>query len=317
MDYFDINTLRNQIITQSKKYNRFKTDNYSLLQECIIKDINIKKMTVTVFIPSTSSKLYNVLIGTNIIGSKTFIKSMPSIGDRGIVALSSNQPAILTSMIPDILTDNDLMEGELKLGNKDLFFKIYQSDSAIIKTSKSFFSFDDGIHTEMVNEKKITGNGVDIHYNTNKNNEFMGYEKELYFESQQKDYQKTKDYFLKDNLINEEKSKETILQNHELLNKLNELVEVSSNTSIDLGKDDANQKLLEFKNKIMNFVSEGFVRSLTIEKGDSPDNIKDSKVFLISYKENMEEKSSISFYKNGTIKIKCKDFIIEKEDSND
>jgi len=316
MNYSEINETRRQINENIQTFNRFKKDTNAATLICKVESINESKMTVNISIPSTSSLMKDVLIGTNIIGSDMSFKMFPTIKQIGVVLISSQHKPILIATIPDSLTDETLLTGEARIGNDNVFLKLSKDHSLSLKALNSMLSMRDGEVKISTKNELLEGDGFSRSYKENLNNVNMGSSKEIFFNTSKKNYQKDKTAFINNSEIDSSTKTEVINDSITLINKLGSLIEVveNFNNNIELGDSASIEKLKELKNNIVtNYNSDIETESLTVEKGDTEYNLQGNIAFSVKYKKDNIEKGSFYFNKDGTIKIKCKDFIVEKE----
>lgn len=315
MGAFEINLLRNNIDQQSQRYNRFKIDDYTRTLECIVTGVNAENMTVSILVPTLSSKFNNVLIGNNIIGSTSMIL-LPKENQKGLVLMSSSHNPVFLCTIPDKTTSNSIAGGEYKVGNEECSLNIRKDNSLSIKALNSVMSLRSGKIKEIAKETEISSYGFSSINKSNENSRNIGSGQEVFFEAKEYYYYKSKEDFKKDDDINSELESKVLLENDELMTKFNGLLELMDdfNNNTNLGDESSISSLKSLRGKILNeYSSSSFNTSLYIEKGDTEANIKNGNIFSVTYNENGKKKSSVCFGKDGTIILNCKDFIINKE----
>ena len=301
-------------------YNKRKTSPTARTAICIISKVNEQKLTVDVIIPSTASQMTNVTIATNLISeSGTGLVILPTEGQKGVLLMSSQHSAILIATLPNPVTDNrdsTLLSGEFKLGSNDSFFKLAKNKSLSMKTLSSSSILSNDNQSVIVAEKKYKGYGIETENSYNQSTN-MGYCKEVFFHTSKEDYFKSKDLIIKDNKIDDSVKKSILDNNSMLLDKFNSLIyRVDElNNELELGSIDSINKLDSLRNDIIsNYTFTDYSNKLLIEKGSTKDNEGNNCLFAITLYKDNKENSSLSFSKDGTIKVDCTDFIIERKE---
>ena len=103
---------------------------------------------------------------------------------------------------------------------------------------------------------------------------------------------------------------EQINQNNQTINMLDEL-----NNELELGSLDSIDKLDNLREDIVSrYTFSDYSNKLVIEKGATENNVNNNSLFTATLCKDGEENSSVSLHKDGTIKITCKDFLIERKE---
>ena len=301
-------------------YNKRKTSPTARTAICIISKVNEQKLTVDVIIPSTSSQMTNVTIATNLISeSGTGLLILPSEGQKGVLLMSSQHSAILIATLPNPASDNresTLLTDEFKLGSKDSFLKLAKNKSLSMKTLGSSSILNNDNESVIVAKKYFRGYGVETESSYDETTG-IGYSKETFFRTSKVDY-----FYPKEQIINginiDSGVKENILNsNTMLLDKFNSLIyRVDElNNELELGSIESIEKLDKLRDEIIsNYTFSDYSNKITIEKGSTEHNKSIDSLFTVTLYKNEEENSSLSFNKNGTIKVSCSDFIIERNE---
>lgn len=305
----NLNTTRMQIIDNIKHYNnKGKVANQFVI--CSIVNVNSKSYTVDVFIPSLSSKIKDVIVGTGVLSENgTTISLLPSKGQKGLLLLSSQTPPILLSTIPNKRKEHKstLLDGEALIGNKNSMFKLSKDNSLDLKTPNSIFSINEDKQLIITNGRKIKSSGYEKNCDVNR----FGYEEEIYYEVDNEDYFIKKIDFIKNSKIDEELKNSTINKSQELLNNLNSMVELVKevNGKINLGELKSIDELTKLKSEIMEYGLNKKDKRIKILKGKKNN---ENSIFSISFEEGEDEKSSFIFNENGEIILNCKDLIVNR-----
>lgn len=301
-------------------YNKRKTDPTARTAICIIAKVNESRFTVDVFIPSTASQISNVTIATGLVSeSGTGLSILPTVGQKGMLLMSSQHSPVLITTLPNSLPENrnsTLLSGEYKLGSKDSFFKLSKDKSLSSRTLSSASILNNDNESKIVSRKLFKGYGAETEYSFNQEAS-MGYSKEVLFSTHKVDYFKAKNSIVNEGNINEPLKEEIIQNNIMLLDKLNSLIykvdEIDN--EIELGSIDSIEKLNKLKQDIIStYTFNNYDNTVIIEKGATEDNEAKGSSLTITLKENGVQNSSVSLQKDGTIVMKCKDFIIEREE---
>lgn len=301
-------------------YNKRKTSPTARTAICIISKVNEEKLTVDVIIPSTSSQITNVTIATNLISqSGTGITMLPTEGQKGVLLTSSQHSAILIATLPNPAPDNRnsaLLSGEFKLGSNDSFIKLAKNKSLSMKTLSSSSILNNDNESVTVARKYFKGYGVETESSFNEDAS-MGYSKEVFFNTSKTNYFKSKDVILNGNGIDSDVKNDILNSNMMLLDKFNSLIyRVDElNSELELGSLDSIDKLDKLKEDIISrYTFSDYSNKLVIEKGATEDNIGNNSLFTATLCKDGEENSSVSLHEDGTIKITCKDFLIERKE---
>lgn len=317
---YNLNDTNNFLVRNTGFYNKSKTQPFAKTVICVISKVNEKRLTVDVTIPSTSSQMTNITVATNLISDHgTGLVMLPTEGQKGVLLMSSQHPAILVATLPNSASDDrdsTLLYGEFKLGSKDSFLKLAKDKSLSMKTLSSSSILNNDSESVIVSKKKFKGYGVESETAYNKNTN-AGYSKEVFFAVDKENYFKNKKEIINNNEINAEVKQNITNSNLMLLDKLGTLIQSvdSLNNEIELGSLDSIKKLDDLREHIKTtYVFSDYSNKLCIEKGSSEDNNDSNSAFKITLYKNNQENSSLSFRKDGTIMIGCKDLIIERKD---
>lgn len=317
---YNLNDTNRLIAKNTNFYNKRKINQTAKTAICIISKVNESRFTVDVFIPSTASQINDVTIASGLISeSGTGLAMLPVAGQKGILLMSPQHSPMLITTIPNSKPENrnsTLLSGEYKLGSKDSFFKLSKDKSLSSRTLSSASILNNDNESKIVSRKMFKGYGVETESSFNQRAS-RGYSKEVLFSTSKIDYFKLKDSLIENEQINNE-IKESILQSNDmLLDKLNSLIYKVDNidNEIELGSLDSINKLNKLKEEIIsNYTFNDYTNTVVIEKGATEDNEDKGSALTISLKENGADNISVSFQKDGTIVMKCKEFIVEREE---
>lgn len=317
---YDLISTNNFLVNNARFYNKGKTDPAAKTAICVISKVNEKRLTVDVMLPSTSSQLSNVTIATNLISENgTGLLILPTEGQKGVLLMSSQHPAILIATLPNAASadrESTLLYDEFKLGSNDSFLKLAKDKSLAMKTLSSSSILNNDNQSVIVSKKKFRGYGAESETSYN-NATNAGYSKEVFYAVSKKNYFKNKQDIIKDGEISSDIKDEIVNSNSILLDKFRTLIMSVSdlNDEIELGSLESIEKLDELKNHIhTHYTFSDYSDQLCIEKGSSKNNEAENSSFKITLYKNNEENSSLSFRKDGTIVLGCKDLIIERKD---
>lgn len=317
---YNLNDTNRFLAKNANFYNKRKTTPTAKTAICIISKVNEQRLTVDVVIPSTSSQITNVTIATNLISENgTGIVALPTVGQKGLLLMSSQHSAILIATLPNPSAENrqsTLLAGEFKLGSKDSFLKLAKNKSLSMKTMSSSSILNNDNESVIVANKSFKGYGIETESSFNQQ-EGMGYSKEVFFKTLKDDY-----YVEKDKIISEQQLvddvKASILKNNAmLLDKFNSLIyrvdEINNN--LELGSLDSIVILDKLKDDITSqYTFSDYSNRVCVEKGATENNIANDCLFTVTLYTDDEENSSVSMLKDGTIKMSCKDFIVERKE---
>lgn len=308
----NMNNIRAEMNANLSFYNKYKMGVGSQTIIGSIVNVNEEKFSVDVFVPSTSSKINNVIIGIGALSeSDTTISLLPTKGQKGVVLMSSQHPPILIATIPNKRTENrsSLLSGELLLGNKNAMIKIAKDNSSTIKSPNSIFTVKDNFQRIISKNRSIKSPG----YLKEEGSSNFGYSEEIYHEIENKDFRCSKSELVNNSLINEELKAKVMSDGQSLLANLFNMLDIvkSTNEKINLGDTESVTLLKELRENINSFGYKKGSKRLRILKGRRGES---NHLFKVSLAFDNEEKSSLEFNEDGKIVFNCKDLIVNKGD---
>ena len=317
---YSLNETSRLVARNTNFYNKRKTTPTAKTSICIISKVNEQRLTVDVTIPSTATQITNVTIATNLISDNgTGVLVLPSVGQKGLLMMSSQHPAILIATLPNQSSDNrknTLLSDEVKIGGKDSFIKLAKNKSLSLKTTSSSLILDKECQKIIASAKTFKGYGVENDSSYDKETG-VGYSREVFFKTLKNDYFINKEDILNDGHINSSVKDNILKSNLSLLDKFNSLIyrveEVNNN--IELGSMESIDALNELRNDIVSlYTFSDYSNKVSLEKGCTEYNKANNSLFSAILFKDDEENSSISMLKDGTIKITCNDFIVERKE---
>lgn len=285
---------------------------YTLLG--IIIEVHEEKYSVDVYIPKSNTNMYNVQIGTSILGDGAGVDILPSLNQKCIILLSSMHHPILIATIPNQRQElkNLLLSGEAKIGSSEAFMKLSKDNTIGFRTGKSALSIDgDTIENISFSSKKFSPYS---NYRSGYTPDGNGYSTEQILSGPILDAFKAKNEILSDGVINESIKQEILNRNTNLISNLSSLVnEVSLfNTNTDMMGENVIEELEKLRASINDMVPVYSGKTLVSEYGHTDFNSKNDATMSIRGYNNNNESYSIVFKADGTIDINCKDIVINK-----
>lgn len=309
-----------QMARNTNFYNKRKTQPTARTMICIISKVNEERLTVDAIMPSTSSQISNITIASNLINENgTSLTMLPSIGQKGVLLVSSQHSPILIATLPNPEPEkrrNTLLSDEFKLGSKDSFIKSSKNKSLSMKTLSSSSILSNNNESVIVASKSYKGYGVESQSSFN-NEAGMGYSKEVFFKTSKDNFFRDKSQIIKNEKIDIVIKDEILKNNSMLLDKFNSLIyKVDEiNNELELGSLESIEKLEILKNDILSkYTYSDYSNKLTIEKGATHENEEKGNILTATLCIDGKENSSLSVCKDGTIKVSCTDFIIERNE---
>lgn len=298
---FDIYATKKNIHRNVEQFNRWQTDPYARTCSGIIKSVNTTKYTADIYIPSSSTKIYNVLIGNNILGGddgKNFL-SLPSVGQRCIVLLSSVHPSVMIAIFNDSGNEvSRINPGECFWGNDQSYIKQDINNNISIRSNSVIEIGDDTyISSENMIEKFLSTFSQEV------------VKLNLDLINEDTSCSRSDEFYI-------ENRKTLLSKNTKVMSDLHNILEEFEKQSSNIETEDVNQ----YKSILNAYgaVIDKKIDSLAdfkayIDIGDTVNNKANNSNISIGFKDKQSNKKSLIFGKDGTITVNCSDFVINKE----
>lgn len=290
---------------------------YTLLG--IIINVEEEKYTVDVYIPKSNTNIYNVQIGTNMVGDDVSIDILPSLNQKCIILMSSMHHPILIAVIPNQRQEvkSLLLSGEVKIGSPEAFMKLSKDNTIGFRTNSSSLNIS-GNELESI----IFSSSSVSPYTLSKsghNNNGLGFSKSEIYNGPILDFFKSKDDIIIDGKINESVKEDIMSANISLISNLSDTVNKVSlfNDTVDMLGDDVLDKLEELRLSLDTKSDTDEYKIISTEYGHTDFNTQNDATMSIRGYNNKEESYSLIFKRDGTLNINCKDIIVNKTGGND
>lgn len=290
---------------------------YTLLGVVIA--VHEEKYAVDVYIPKSNTNMYNVQIGTSIVGEGAGVNILPSLNQKCIILLSTMHHPILIAIIPNQRQEfkNLLLSGEAKIGSSEAFMKLSKDNTIGFRTGESALSIDGGNIEDISFSSRKLSPYLSCKNGYTSSGEGYSIEKVLHGVSLDTFIPK-KDIVL-GREINEEIKSQILESNTQLITTLSNLVsEVSMfNENTEMMGENTIDELESLRQSINEIVSIPSQEMLVSEYGSTDFNASNDATMSIRGYNNGSESYSVLFKADGTIDINCKDITINKAGGNE
>ncbi|MGL5713945.1 MAG: hypothetical protein ACRCX2_13065 [Paraclostridium sp.] len=312
----EIMNMYRQLSNNLDNMGRFN-DPMSSTHPCIIKNVYPEKMKADIFIPEFANTLFGISIASNVISNNSFLCVTPERGAEGIVMMSGTHHPVIIAISPMSNSSDfpEMIEGEVLSGNQNCQIRHMHDNNLLLRSNYSKIGISkSGIS---MNYEDMKMKSLYSEYNKGLidcNGEKISYSDKVFRPIRKSKANKI--HSLTTECINSSISDN--LAAIDLFRDLIDDVSVFSET-VFLSTESADQSVCELRNKLYNIymlnntIIDNF--SIGIEEGAEiarDGTIDQSTLYKVCLREGDSEKSFLKFKKDGTVIVKCSDFIIDK-----
>lgn len=309
---FNIVNERANIGRDIREMNRHQLDSTAYTVLATVREVNIKEYTCTVYVPSSSTTIHEVIIANACYSDTgTGLAMVPTIGQKCIVLLSQQHKPILVTTIPNQLRENDnkLLENEFKLGDSSSFIKKSSNGSFIIRNTGSVMVNNENGVFNYLKEHSLVDDSFVV---KTKRTKGVSSSEEVYYKNNSGSYFVEKNKILNNGRLDKELINKILDDSDNIMEKTLKFLEFAEGiNSVAVYGSDKEFSLLEGKiRSLKNDIDKDTF--LKIEKGDSKYNKENNLIYSLNYRENGTEKFKLDIKKDGIAEITCKELIVNK-----